>query len=219
MSKKTHGMEIGTTRGPLIMTMSEYPQEIPNQIAVGLCDLGKDGGYDDVYLSFQIYRLPDGWKPGDTVQAEEYIQAGGSAERLTVEIRRIESDGQPRQYTVGLPAAAIEPSETEVLRFGDNEIAVRRSELLTADQAKGLFQYYYERHSLPEGWHLRPIGTEVIRARDEANDEDVKPAASTAGIDSRDSFTGAAEIAPVKSSPRGHDGGPPEADGSQIDPN
>jgi hypothetical protein len=180
-AKPTHGMEIGTTRGSFNMTMSEFSQEIPGQLAAGLNALGKDGGFDDVDLSFEIFPLPPGARNADVVRGE-YIQAGGTAQRLTVEIRRIDADGQPRQYTVGHPAAADEDSESEILKFGDNAIAVRPSEVLTAAEAIPIFQHYYDHHSVPEGWYLRPISGETLAARDIAADARATAEPAGAGI-------------------------------------
>lgn len=168
--RKTHGMETGTTRGAFTGWMSEFPQEIPTQLRVCLDGLGKDRG-DDMDVYFQIYRLPPGTKPSDILEPEEFIQAGGSAERLTVEIRRIEADGEAHQYTIGRRGAAEEAGESQVVRIGDYEISVRPSEVLTAAEAFDLFQHYYDHHGVPEGWDLRPIAGEVLAARDDQNDD------------------------------------------------
>ncbi|WP_100458852.1 hypothetical protein [Mycobacteroides abscessus] len=159
-------MESGTTRGTITMWMSEYPQEIPGQLAAGINNLGKDGGFDDTDLYFQIYPIPPDAKQGDVIRSEEYIQAGGKAERLTVEIRRVERDGRPHQYTIGRAEAADEAGATEFIRFGENEVRVRPSEVLTAAEAIELFQYYYDHNTVAPGWNLRPIDQEVLAGRE-----------------------------------------------------
>ena len=162
----THKLEIGTTRGAFAMSMSENLSEIPSQIRNGIERLGSTGRHDDVDIYFQIFPIPPGVREGDRFISEEYIQAGGTAQRLTVEIRRIERDGRPHQYTIGRAEAADEASATEFIRFGENEARVRPSEVLTAAEAIELFQYYYDHHKVAPGWNLRPIDQEVLTGRD-----------------------------------------------------
>lgn len=164
--KATHAMETGTSRGAMSSWMSAYPQQIPTQLRISLSRLGSVGKFEDTYLYFQIFPLPPGTKQGDIPSSEEYIQAGGKAERLTVEIRRVERDGRPHQYTIGRAEAADEAGATEFIRFGDNEVRVRPSEVLTAAEAIELFQYYYDHHKVAPGWNLRPIDQEVLTGRD-----------------------------------------------------
>ncbi|OAT68676.1 hypothetical protein AWB85_24225 [Mycobacteroides immunogenum] len=159
-------MESGTTLGSFKRWMSQYPSEIPQQLAVNLNRLGKTGRHDDIDIYFQIYPLPPNARQGDIINSDEYIQAGGKAERLTVEIRRIERDGQPHKYTIGRAEAADEAGATEFIRFGDNEVRVRPSEVLTAAEAIELFQYYYDHDKVAPGWNLRPIDQEVLTGRD-----------------------------------------------------
>lgn len=82
------------------------------------------------------------------------MQSCGKDGRLTVEVKRLESDGARRVYTVGRPLAASE-SETEVVYNGDNEYVVCPSEVLTPAEAIELFQHYYDHHDVAPGWNLR----------------------------------------------------------------
>lgn len=164
--KATHAMANGTTHGEFSGWMSEYPPEIPSQIRRAIERLGSTGRHDDIDIYCQIYPLPADAKQGDIIRSEEYIQAGGKAERLTVEIRRIEQDGRPHQYTIGRAEAVNEAGATEFIRFGENEVRVRPSEVLTAPEAIELFQYYYDHHKVAPGWNLRPIDQEVLTGRD-----------------------------------------------------
>lgn len=162
----THEQIIGTDVGTFTSWMSDYPPEVKTQLSVGLTRLGQVGRHNDTYITYEIYQIPPGTKQGDDITTDEYIQAGGKAERLTVEIRRIEQDGRPHQYTIGRAEAANEAGATEFIRFGENEVRVRPSEVLTAAEAIELFQYYYDHHKVAPGWNLRPIDQEVLTGRD-----------------------------------------------------
>jgi hypothetical protein len=131
--------------------MSEFTEEIPDQIAAIINRLG-----DGRYSSTSIYPLPADAAYDEDVHPTEWIQTTGIApDRLTVEIKQRDSAGVHRMYTVGHPHAAKENAETEIIYNGDNEYRVRPAEVLTAAEAIGLFQHYYDTHSVPTGWHLR----------------------------------------------------------------
>lgn len=88
-------------------------------------------------------------------EPKEYIQAAGSRERMTVEVRRIE-EGQPRQYVVGRDV--LSPDEervAEVIRWDGTETSVRPSEVLTADQGADVFVSYYATGWIPQTYRLR----------------------------------------------------------------
>lgn len=147
----------GTTKGTISSWLSEFPEEVPAQIAIGINRLGRDGGFDDVHTFYRFYRLPEGANQDNRIDPKEWIQTAGTAARLTVEIKRREADGSYRQYVVGCPSAAGEPAESDVVQFGDHQVSVRPSEVLTAQDAIGIFQHYYDHHAIPEGWHLREL--------------------------------------------------------------
>jgi hypothetical protein len=130
--------------------MSNFTEEIPGQLAAIINRLG-DGEYD-YYL---IYPLPADAEYDQEVHPTEWLQTAGSAERLTVEIKRLDDDGVHRLYTVGRPDAADQDQESEAVRRGGVEYAVRPAEVLTAADALTLFLHYYDHHEIPQGWHLR----------------------------------------------------------------
>ncbi|MBI3224830.1 MAG: hypothetical protein HYZ39_07205 [Mycolicibacterium cosmeticum] len=131
--------------------MSDFPEEIPGQIAAGVNRLG-----DGEYTSYSIYPLPPDAAYDETIYPTEWIQTTGIApDRLTVEIKERDSAGVHRLYTVGHLEAAGENAEIEIIRNGDNEYTVRPAEVLTTTEAIELFQHYYNTHSVPAGWHLR----------------------------------------------------------------
>lgn len=153
--------------------MSEFTEEIPGQIAAIINKLG-DGRY--TYTS--IYPLPADAEYDETIYPDEWIQTTGIApDRLTVEIRRLDSDNIYRVYTVGHSEASKESAETEPIRNGDNTYQVRPAEVLTAAEAIELFQHYYDHHAVPADWHLREQSEFATPA-----DGDAAPGKPTAGV-------------------------------------
>lgn len=178
--RPTHEKVTGTNRGEIIGWMSQFPEEIPGQLKAGLSRLGKDGGFNDVYVYYMIYPIPPGAKQGEKVNPPEWIEAAGTAERLTVEVKQRDADGVCRLYTVGRPSAAEETEASEVLRFTFKQAHVRPSEVLTTTDAIGLFQHYYDHHAIPEGWHLRETqGAVPIPRPEDAPAVAPSPTAST----------------------------------------
>jgi hypothetical protein len=109
--------------------------------------------------SMILWGLPPG-KDLDQVlpdkEAREYIQSAGSADRMTVEIRRI-VDGVPEQLVVGrsIDSAQTEPSIDVPWNGYTN--TVRANEVFHAGEAAKLFQSYYESGQLPPGYSVRKI--------------------------------------------------------------
>jgi hypothetical protein len=133
------------------MRMSEYPEEIPGQIAAGINRLGSRG-----YTLYSIYPIGADVPYDEFPYPAQWIQATGIApDRLTVEIKQRDGAGIHRLHAIGHQEASAETAETEIIYNGDNEYRVRPAEVLTATEAIGLFQHYYETHSIPAGWHLR----------------------------------------------------------------
>jgi hypothetical protein len=155
--KPTHAMVNGSTEYTFTGWMSEFPEENLPMLGSAINKLGKERKPGDVNTMVRVYPLPEGAKQGEEVHPKEWVQTAGTAERLTVEVKRREADGAYRQYVVGRPSAAGEPSASEPIRFGEHEVSVRPSEVLSAADAVGLFQHYYEHASIPEGWNLREL--------------------------------------------------------------
>ncbi|MGL6234055.1 MAG: hypothetical protein ACRC20_01790 [Segniliparus sp.] len=180
----THEKIVGTNRGEIISWMSEFPQEIPGQLAAGLSRLGKDGGFNDIHVYYRIYQIPPGTVQGREIDPQEWIEAAGTADRLTVEVKRRDADGVHRLYTVGRPGAANEGQTSETLRFTFTEAHVCPSEVLTAAEAIGIFQHYYDHHQIPVDWELRETESAVsILAPEAATTSSAAPAsAMSAGV-------------------------------------
>lgn len=101
-------------------------------------------------------------------EPKEYIQAAGSCERMTVEVRRIEA-GKPRQYVIGrsTPSGGGQ-HQPEVIKWdGGIETVVSPSEVFTAEQAADLFVSYYATGWIPESYALRLLH---VRAADHPGD-------------------------------------------------
>jgi hypothetical protein len=87
---------------------------------------------------------------------KEYIQCAGTAERLTVEIRRLEA-GIPRQFVVGRLARSGSATEKVKWDSGKHSTTVWPSEILTWREATALFVGYYQNSPLPTDYQLREI--------------------------------------------------------------
>lgn len=91
-------------------------------------------------------------------EVREYIQCGGSAERMTVEIRHLEQ-GVARQEVVGRPiseAPAGDPKE-EIPFGGGYGVRVYPNEAFDAAEAGDLFVSYYETGDVPSTYVKRSV--------------------------------------------------------------
>lgn len=88
---------------------------------------------------------------------QEYIQAAGSQERMTVEIRRIEA-GKPKQYVIGHDGPnADDDRADEVIKWNGVETRVHRTEVFERDEVADLFISYRATGLVPETYALRPL--------------------------------------------------------------
>ncbi|MCK2031827.1 hypothetical protein [Microbacterium sp. KSW4-4] len=89
-------------------------------------------------------------KPGGS-----FMQAAGSADQMTVEVRLAGPDGQTRLYTVGRPEPAdgttlIPISQTRAVRVLSNEV-------FTANEAAVIFYTYYLTDAVAQPYVLREL--------------------------------------------------------------
>lgn len=81
-------------------------------------------------FALSLWALPNGAELDEVDSRrgiEEYIQAGGSKERMTVEVRRLEPGGAG-QYVVGRASVSSEDEALdEVVRWNDHQTLVRAS--------------------------------------------------------------------------------------------
>lgn len=137
------------------MWMSEFREEIGPSLKAMLKRLGleREGRSTEHYLV--VYRLePDVDQWADPAPTE-FIQAGGAADRMTVEVRRKVAGGF---QLVRIGRAAAESAETEAVVVVDPEhpVMVRPAEVLSWEEAFELFEYYYDHHAVAPGWH-KPV--------------------------------------------------------------
>jgi hypothetical protein len=87
----------------------------------------------------------------------EYLQTAGSRERLTVELRRIDTRGEVRHFVVGRPGATIpDHPQMETVAWDQFEAEVAAHEVFTAEEASQAFVAYLTDQTL-SGYPQRPI--------------------------------------------------------------
>ena len=89
----------------------------------------------------------------------EFIQAGGSADALTVDVRKAGGSQWGMnwvRYVVGHPHADPEPLDVAITLPRAPEM-VSRSEVFNPDEAGELFFSYYKTGEIPAGYVLRPV--------------------------------------------------------------
>ncbi|MCP1503031.1 hypothetical protein J2Y89_001775 [Curtobacterium herbarum] len=117
---------------------------------------------NDEQFAWQIWWCPDDadWmfnpKPVEEQYSGSYLQAGGTAEKMSVELRRREDDGEYRFYIVGRDHDLGEPL-TETIDVQAAHEPRHPAELFTADQAAPVFMHYVEHQRVPDGYTLRLI--------------------------------------------------------------
>jgi hypothetical protein len=114
-------------------------------------------------FSLTLWALPSGLDYGQAVKAGvdalEFIQAGGSADALTVDVRKAGGSQWGMdwvRYVVGHPRTEPEPLDVAIALPRATEM-VSRSEVFTPDEAGALFFSYYKTGEIPAGYVLRPV--------------------------------------------------------------
>jgi hypothetical protein len=113
-----------------------------------------------VRYSLSLWRLPID-VPFDRVDLaawpQQYVQAAGSADGMTVEVRLLGEPGR-RQYVVGRAGRdASGPPVEVVVPWNGCETGVYSSEVFSAAEAAEVFAWYYETGQIPDTFHLRPL--------------------------------------------------------------
>jgi len=113
-----------------------------------------------VRFSVCIWRLPpatDFDHVDISKYPQEYLQAAGRADRMTLELRRREQDGTFAQYVVGRggDVGRAEPSET--IEWDKFETKVFPDEVFDSGEAGQIFLAYFERDNVPPSYVLRRL--------------------------------------------------------------
>lgn len=88
---------------------------------------------------------------------DRFVQVGGSADALTIEVRKGEGD-EARVYTLGRLPADDESKRGEpevVIKRGKAQTLVYPDEVFNADDAGEVFYHYYKHDEVPEKYQLR----------------------------------------------------------------
>lgn len=148
-------MFVMTTNFESSMRLTDSFRPYRDQIRFNLGQLDNDEDW-----AYQLWFVPDsaGWPdaPGysDFDWNSRYIQAGGSAERMSVEIQRVE-DGELRHYVVGREHDTDEPL-TETVNVVGTDHPVHPAEVFDADEATEIFFHYLgDSGTVPDGYVLR----------------------------------------------------------------
>ena len=140
--------ELKPASGPLRDQIQGRLQRLDagERYSLGLWALPPGVAFDDVDL--------DSWP-------QEFLQAAGSAERMTVELRMIDA-GLARQFVVGrTPPADGAPTDQEVIWDGFRE-TVRPAEVFTWAEAIDIFWAYYQSARVGDPWVLRELSLERL---------------------------------------------------------
>lgn len=121
------------------------------------CLSALDGGE---HASLILAPLPAG-KPRPEVnpwkELQTYMQAAGSSDRMTIEIRQ-KIEHRFEQLVVGRPAARPpEDGPTMVIEWDQHSVTVREGEVFAVDEALRLFSSYLDIQDTPPGYVLRPL--------------------------------------------------------------
>lgn len=87
---------------------------------------------------------------------DSFIQAAGSADAMTVEVRFPGPDGESHLYTVGKPEPA-DGTTTLIPMSDDRAIRVFSNEIFTADEAAAIFYMFYLTESVSKPYVLREL--------------------------------------------------------------
>ena len=146
------------TNGSISTVLNDTFRPVPDQLrrSLGLLD-------NDDQFALLVFLAPiddQTWRAGPQTVIDEYgdsyLQAGGTAEKMSVELRRREDDGEYRFSIVGRDHDLAEPL-TETIDVQAAHEPRHPAELFTADEAAPVFAYYVEHQAVLEGYTLRLV--------------------------------------------------------------
>jgi hypothetical protein len=122
-------------------------------------DIAKMLGRLDGSRSFSLllWKLPPGKHLDETNpgrDANEYIQCAGSAERMTVEVRRL-AGGTYEHFVVGRGPNGENRGIEETIDWDGVKTLVAPNEVFSAEEAAELFHSYYRTGWVPSRYVLR----------------------------------------------------------------
>jgi hypothetical protein len=85
-----------------------------------------------------------------------FLQAAGSRERMTVELRREGAEGD-RHFVIGR-ANTIEAQPSQTISWDQSQTRVHHVEVFTAAEAVPLFLSYWQTGDIPAFYRLRALG-------------------------------------------------------------
>lgn len=152
MTRPTHiTQQNGSSRSVLVDTVRPFPDQI--RFA-----LGRMNGSS--FWAWSLWRAPEGANLLESLPfSDEYMQAAGSAEAMTVEVRLTDADGVERQYVVGKSAGDFSGAPSEPISWDDGRYSttVFPAEVFTADEAAEVFSAYFLTDRVPAQYHLREL--------------------------------------------------------------
>lgn len=101
-----------------------------------------------------------------SLDAESYMQCGGSQSACAIEVRIADANGDYRCYAVGLDSNVTTPVRIFISEGG---VWVQQNEVLTIDDAAKLFDCFLARQALPAGYVLRDRALNKVSAPPEGS--------------------------------------------------
>jgi hypothetical protein len=87
---------------------------------------------------------------------QSFVQAAGSDDRLTIEVRKAEDD-MVQHFVIGRPGNVEGGHENEVITWNGCETVVMPNQVLDGDDARAIFVGYYLTGSVPAPYALHPL--------------------------------------------------------------
>ncbi|KJL20385.1 hypothetical protein RN51_02601 [Microbacterium oxydans] len=152
MNTPTHIDQInGESRGPFVDYVRPYAEQLRATL---------NGMNASSFWAYSLWRAPEGSDLLDSIPFnDEYMQCAGTAEALTIEVRSLDPDGTPHQYTIGRPGGDYEREPTEVIHWDDGRHSTRvyPNEVFTADEAAVVFYTYFLTDRVAQPYVLREL--------------------------------------------------------------
>ena len=149
-------MFIAKFNGEVSMPLTSSYWPIPDQIRRNLDQLNGDS--DFAYLMYYVDDdggWPDAPNYDPSKHVDTFMQSAGSADAMTIEIKRKEADGEYHQYAVGRPRDAT--ARTVEISFVGNTLTVPSSEVFDAAQAADIYYTYFQTRDIPHDLTLREL--------------------------------------------------------------